>query len=93
MKKKCRRIKLRNCIRKNTYRYYFEDDDILSIWNEIQQVFGKAREWMGVGLLNIENDRLIIRKSLNECSFTLIKKKNFSDSDEEILHNILGFKK
>lgn len=85
------RVKLRNCIRKDTYRYYLSDANSEYAWMKLQEVFGKAQKWGDIDIFVIENEKFIMRKAENENAFTLIRKKMFSSEDEAVIHLIVKF--
>ncbi|MDA8792357.1 hypothetical protein N9N67_03880 [Bacteriovoracaceae bacterium] len=85
------RRKLRNCIRKDTFRYYLENDKDNFIWKCIENKFGPIVDFPKFNLVQIENEKFIMRKSMNEDAFTLIRKKQFTPEDEVIIHQLIGF--
>jgi len=85
------RRKVKNCIRKDTYRYYFDEKNVNKVWKNLQDQFGKAVQWGAFPLFQIENEKILIRKSLKENSFTLIRKSTFSKSDEVLIHKLIDF--
>lgn len=87
------RIKLRNCIRENTYRYYLKEKLAKKIWQRLENCFGPSFRWGDLNIYCIENERFVLRKSLDENAFTLIRKKCFSEKDEDIIHNLIEFDK
>ena len=71
------RRRLRNCIRPDTYRYYLDDHLAEDQWNKIMQAFGNVIFMDGFNMFILDTNRFVLRKSANQNSFTLIKKKHF----------------
>jgi hypothetical protein len=85
------RRKLRNCIRKDTYRYFFDLKILDEVWPLIEKEYGVGKILKGFNIIVVETDRLIIKRGVSECKFTLIKKKLFNKQDEDQFHQIVGF--
>lgn len=81
--------KVRNCINKNTYRYYFLEAIMGDIWNLLENKYGKANELIGFNLYVLENERFLIKKSKFESAFTVIRKKLYARDDDVFFNRLL----
>ena len=84
------KIKVKNCIRKDTYRYILNKEYADEICLLIQNAYDMASKMDGINLLVIENNKFKIVKPENDNRFTLIKKKKYSDDDDSYFHHLLG---
>ena len=89
MKRPFRR-KLRNCIRKDTFRYFVEQEKISYIWDQIILKYGPPVVLTDFSMEIVEDERAKFKKGIKECQFTLIKKTDFNQQDEQFINRLTG---
>ncbi len=86
-----KRFPLRNCIRRDTYRYCMEKCKFQDIWKALSSRFGEPRQFGSLDLYEINTPSFLLRGSLHTASVTLIKKKGLEDLDLDQFHQIVDF--
>ena len=86
------RIKVRNCIRPDTYRYHLYQDNINGIWGDLKSRFGEPRQFGDLDLYEIDTPEFLIRGMLLEGTLTLIKKQRCHPTHVSLFHKIIGYK-
>lgn len=86
------RIKVRNCIRPDTFRYHLYQQDVERLWTLLQKNFGKSRQFGDLDLFEIDHKSFLLRALLKEATITLIKKKGVEENNVKKFHDLIGFK-
>tara|TARA_R110000868_G_scaffold75979_3_gene218898 strand:+ start:2445 stop:2738 length:294 start_codon:yes stop_codon:yes gene_type:complete len=86
-----KRIRVRNCIRKDTYRYYIPQSKYKDMMKSIEDSFGEIKKLGDFDLYQIDHGQVLMRFFPQECTLTLIKKNTFVVSTEEKIHSLIGF--
>lgn len=89
--KPTKRLKVRNCIRENTYRYYMDSEIFPRIWIHLEKCFGLAAEFGSPHLLQIQTPQFILRSSTKDATITFIQTGSCDPVDLENFHKIIGY--
>ena len=85
------RVPVPACIHPETYKYFLEPDAVEAAWAGLAARFGQARRIAGVGLRQIDGERLIIRSVPAGNPITVIRTSRCRVTDIDELHAIVGF--
>ncbi len=80
------------CIHGETYKYFLEPGAVEAVWKDLGSTFGEVRRIAGLGLRQIDNDRLIIRSIPAGNPITVLRTSHCRPSDIARLHAVLGFR-
>lgn len=87
-----RREKLKNCIRKDAFRYYFPTEtDVDRIWKALCSTYGEDMHCCPFPIREINNDSIQLRKVDGDNFISVVWLNNGRVSGEPTLHTLLGF--
>lgn len=83
------RVKVRNCIRKYTYRYFLIDDQAPMILSQLIKSLGNPHYLEAFGLFQFEAPQFTMRIFKNEAILTVIYKNESIDFDERLIESYI----
>lgn len=89
--KKVKRYKLRKCIRKDTFRFVFEAEDLNEVWEKLKISYGEDVFIKGFDAYQIENEIFILRAFMKTNTLSLIAKKKYTKEEEEKFLELINF--
>ncbi|MFO7567404.1 MAG: hypothetical protein R6X02_32475 [Enhygromyxa sp.] len=79
------------CIHPETYKYFFEKQQVAELWRRLAARYGEVRAPAGFGIMEIQSARLILRATLSGNPITVIRTRKCTDADIVELHALIGF--
>ncbi|MFK7873048.1 MAG: hypothetical protein AB8C84_07745 [Oligoflexales bacterium] len=84
------RVKVRSCIRENTYKYFLEKEECQKIWGIFCKIYGEEKIFPYFFIRQIENTHLILRYLDRDSSITVIEKEIISDHERNHILQLMG---
>ncbi len=85
------RVKIRTCIRENTFRYQIDPKTFPLIWKCLESRFGLSIVFGVPNLMQIETKTFLLRSCISNATITLIKKPFCDEIFLTEFHNIIHF--
>lgn len=85
------RRRLRTCLRQDTFIYQFLNSQFTNSWTRLENEFGKSLPWGEFPIENLETEAFILRLMKTNSTITVIRKKTFSKTLEESIHNLMEY--
>ena len=79
------------CARGGTYKYFFDKDEVLEVWQRLEGRYGVIRRNESFKTMEIESERLILRATLLMNPITVFRKRLCALTDIEELHVLVGY--
>lgn len=81
-----------NCIEKNSYRYYFNKDNVFSIWDNLSKQYGKISRDFAFKTMEIKSKDFFFRSTEKGNPILVIPKRGCTQEAIDGFHRLAGFK-
>ena len=85
------RRRVHACTHPETFKYFLHPDDVAHTWQRLTDRFGAPRRIEGFGLLEMSDNRLLLRAPGSGNPLTVIRTRDCQDEDVADLHRRLAF--
>lgn len=79
------------CIHPETYKYFFEVEQVRRIWAVLEQHYGPLHTTPGFGVLEIRAPRFLFRAVAGGNPITVIRRRGCTPADVAALHERIGY--
>ncbi len=85
------RERMHACIHPETYKYFFDRDDVLRVWGALEREFGAVRYDQRLRVMEIRSRELILRSTTSANPITVIRTRRCQDATVGRLHALMGY--
>lgn len=80
------------CIHPDTYKYFFPRARVREVWARLQSRYGPISARPGLGVMEIQHRKLILRATTGGNPITVIRTRRCAPADIEELHELIGYR-
>jgi hypothetical protein len=79
------------CIHPRTYKYFFERDEVQTVWQRLADRYGPISRDSSFGVMEIRAERFTLRAVLGGNPITVIRRRDCAAADVVELHELIGY--
>ena len=85
------RVKVKNCIRENTYKYFLDQSTAHNSWLQLKNIFGNEKILSNFNLRQIETKAILLRFLERDSSITIVEKEQLPIDVKSQIFEVIGF--